>query len=1216
MKKGLRKKFLGDFKLLFILCLLKFSIGFGAFAGTLNSRQVEKLINFKATEFVLADLLKEIESKTEFSFFYDKNLDGLTQHVHLSSENTNLKTVLDEVSEQVGLVFKQVGTTLLIKEVSAGEQPEKKPKHVSGKVTTENGEPLPGVTVNIAGTTNGVITNIDGEFVIDVLPGKKLSFSFIGYEKQVVRVDTKTDFQIVMRMVDETLDEVVVTAIGIKRSEKALGYSVSGVKSDQIDNSNVNLLSSLQGKVTGVNITSMSNDPGASVLMNIRGATSLDISNSSLNSQPLYVVDGVPVSSDISFYNKVDMGNAISDLNPNDIESITVLKGASAAALYGSSAGNGVIMITTKAGSRRKKGISIEYGLTTLANTAYKTLELQKEFAGGDRDTYIYSSVDDGWGPGLADGGITGKRWNIKTQEWETDVILTGTKEDRVKEFLRTGLTLINNVTITSNRDNEVFRLSYNNTRNEGVVPNTATYKNSISFTGLKKVRDDLTVSIKANFLNSYIPNRAITTGPQSEDNVIANLYSIANQIQPVSDMTEYWLDESEGIYPNPIMFDGDDAGYKNPYWIVNEHINSSKKNWTFGRIQADWQIIDPLSVTFRSGMDFKANRYESHVAWGYSDDYPKGYYDASNSSYLATTTDVILNLKKQFKNFSLASNVGYTYKYSSSSSTGVTATALSRPNDYSISNAASGNDSSSSSWSKSRQQSVFGTAQLGYKGMGYLEVTGRKDWGGILEEDKNSYFYPSASLSIIPSTILELPSWVNFAKLRIGVAQVGHGIGTPRNTDSYSFKSYDWRNATLVGISGTLVDANLKPEKTNSIEFGTDFNLFENRLKADFTVFRKSHNNQLLSVSVPQTSGFSSMTTNVGDVVSKGYEWSLSLVPVQTKNLSWTFSTNFSRAVATVDRLSSNFGDYEMIGVSGYLRYKLAEGEKIGNMYQKYEPVLVKEGKYKGMYIIRWENGEGFERTTNDDEKKCIGNYNPDFVMGFNTNIRYKNWTLNIVTNLRYGGKYVSRTLGYLGSRGFLPETLKGGTKYSSGWAGGRNAEYGGYEWPEAGSGANSVVNARISDLRRSGLNDAVYLKGVYVDPDSGLDYDDDNAGDENYIVNGEDPTTTLWSTSEDAAYDWIYKFASNRALDATNFKIKEVSLTYQFDRKMIQKLKLQKLSFSLIARNVFHWYASGLNEDPETAFKLNDGSFNQGTSRFTLPPIASWGFQLNIGL
>ncbi len=1215
MKKKLCKKFFGNLKLLLVFCLLKFPAGAGVFTCTPEIQQFEVPINLKTKEFVLVDLLKEIERKTEFSFFYDKDLDGLSRQVSLSSGDTDLKTVLEEVSEQVGIVFRQVGTTLLIKKAEKLEQPEKGHKRVSGKVTTEKGEPLPGVTVNIVGTANGVVTNIDGEFVIDVTPGKKLGFSFIGYERQVVVAGAKTNLQVVMRMAEETLDEVVVTAIGIKRDEKALGYSVSGVKSGQIDNTNINLLSSLQGKVTGVNITSMSNDPGASVLMNIRGATSLNISNSSLNSQPLYVIDGVPVSAEMSFYNKVDMGNAISDLNPNDIESITVLKGASAAALYGSSAGNGVVMITTKAGSRQKKGISIEYGLTTLANTAYKTLGLQKEFAGGDRDTYIYSDVNNGWGPSLADG-ITGKRWNIKKQEWETGAAIAGTDEDRVKEFLRTGLTLINNITITSNRENEVFRLSYNNTRNLGVVPNTATYKNSISFTGLKKVREDLTVSVKATFLNSYIPNRAITTGPEGEDNVVANLYSIANQIQPISDMAEYWLDESKGIYPNPVMFDGDDADYKNPYWIVNEHINSSKKNWTFGRVQADWRIAEPLSVTFRSGLDFKANRYDSRIAWGYSGDNPKGYYDAGNSSYLAATTDVILNFDKHFNNFSLTSNVGYTYKYSSSSSTSVKATALSRPNDYSISNAASGSDSSSSSWGKNRTQSVFGTAQIGYKGKGYLELTGRKDWGGILEEDKNSCFYPSASLSIIPSTIFEIPSWINFAKLRIGVAQVGHGIGKPRNTDSYGFKSYDWNSATLVGISGTLVDADLKDEKTNSIEFGTDFNLFENRLKADFTIFKKSHNNQLLAVSVPATSGFSSMTTNVGDVVSKGYEWGLSLVPVRNENMSWTFSTNFSRAVASVDRLSENFGDYEMIGATGYLRYKLAEGERIGNMYQKYEPVKVKEGKYKGQYIIRWENGEGFERTTNDDIKESIGNYNPDFVMGFNTNFKYKNWTLNVVANLRYGGKYVSRTLAYLAQNGFLPGTLRGGTKYSSGWSGGRNAEYGGYEWPEAGSGANSIVNARISDLRRSGLNDAVYLKGVYVNPGSGLDYDNDNAGDENYIVNGEDPSTTLWTTSEDAAYDWIYKFASNRALDATNFKIKEVSLTYQFNRGAIQKLKLQKLSLSLIARNVFHWYASGFNEDPETAFKLNDGSFYQGTSRFTLPPIASWGFQLNVGL
>lgn len=1084
---------------------------------------------------------------------------------------------------------------------------------ITGTVTDENGEAIPGVTISVVGTSRGTVTNVDGVYRIDVSSGEKLSFSFIGFKTQVVPVTNKTEVNIMLLQEEMQLDEVVVTAVGIKRKEKALGYSVSTVSSDQLENPAVNVLSSLQGKVTGVNISTLNNDPGSSVLMNIRGATSLNIRHSSASSQPLYVIDGVPVTTELTFLNRVDIGNAISDLNPNDIESITVLKGASAAALYGSEAGNGVVMITTKVGSRKKKGIGIEYSVSSLVNTAYKTLDLQKEFAGGDRDVYLYTNVGNGWGPSLY-GDVTGTRWNMKLQKWEYDVRLTSANEDRLKAFLETGITTSHNITVSSQDDNGSFRISYNNMRNKGVMPNTNIYRNSLSFAGMRKLNEKLIVSVNATYLRSFTPNRAVTTGSGDDGNAIARIYNIANQVQPISDMKKYWLDKGEGIYPNPIMFDGDVADYENPYWLAHESINTITKDWTFGKVQADWQITAPLSVMFRSGIDLNSYYHEGRKAWGYSEN-PTGNYQLNQQSSFTSNTDVILNFDKTFNKFTVNANAGYNYQYINITNSSMSASALARPNDYNISNAASGTDSKSSSWSKSRKQSVYATALVGYNNMGYIEVTGRNDWGGILEEDKNSYFYPSVSFSLIPTTIFKMPEIFDFAKLRLGIAQVGHGMGRPRNMDSYSFASSDWGDVKLIEIGGSLVDANLKNEVTNSIEFGGDLNMFKNRLRADFTIFKKSHLNQLLDVSVPPSSGFNSMTTNVGDVISKGYEWSLSVDAFKRKDWLWTVSTNYSKAVATVDRLSEAFGDYQIIGVEGYLEYKLAEGEKIGNMYQRYQPVLVEEGKYKGSYLIRWDSGEGFERTTDGDKKKCIGNFNPDFIMGFSTNFTYKNWSLGIVANLRYGGEYVSHTMGDLASNGFLPATLKGGTKYSKGWVGGRDAAYGGYAWPTPGSGTNSEVNRRLSDQGRN-IDDAVYLIGVYVNPDSGLEYSDPNAGDENYIVNGADPKSTLWSTSEQAAYDWIYKFAENRTLDATNFKIKEITLTYNFNRELIQKMRLNNLSLSLIAQNIFHWYASGYNEDPETAFTLDNGYFNQGASRFTMPAIASWGIRLNIGL
>ena len=1222
MKVKLLKQLMFASKQMFYIFLLQLFTLQLVNAGQIKSQTIEQVKVFMYLKNVaLSEIFSNIEGQTDFVFIYDASILKNDEKCSLDYRNKSVSSVLQEVANTYKINFQQINNSIFVKEVElnpdipTGKNNQQPTRPVSGKVTDEEGNALSGVNVSIVGTSKGIITDTDGIYHIPVQPGDKLNFSFIGYKTKVIPVEDQTVINVVLMPENTSLDEVIVTAVGIKRSEKALGYSISKVNSEQLENPSVNVLSSLQGKVTGVNISTLSNDPGSSVLMNIRGATSLDIRNSSANSQPLYVIDGVPVTTELTFLNRVDIGNIISDLNPNDIESITVLTGASAAALYGSAAGNGVVMITTKTGAGHKKGIGIEYSFSSTANTAYKTLDLQKEFAGGDRDVYQYTHVSDGWGPSLYNGGTTGKRWNMKTQEWESDVELTSANEDRMKALLQTGITTMHNITVTNVDENGSFRFSYNNTRNKGVIPNTSLYRNSISFSGIRDLIKDLKVSMDGTYMRSFSPNRSVTTGSGGDGNVLGILYNMANQVQPVSDMEDYWLSGSEGINPNPVMFNGSVANYENPYWLAYENINTVTKDRTFGKVQVDWKILDPLSVMFRSGVDLNAYHHEGRRAWGYSGD-PQGNYQLNTKNNFTANTDMILNFNKNFKGVTTNMNVGYNYQYISETVAGMSASSLARPNDYNISNAASGTDSKSSSWSKSRKQSIYATMQIGYKQKGYVEVTGRKDWGGILEEDKNSFFYPSASVSIIPTSIFKMPNLFDFVKLRMGIAQVGHGMGQPRNRDTYGFASNDWGDTKLINIGGSLVDANLKNEKTNSIEFGTDVNLFKNRIKWDFTVFRKDHKNQLLDVSVPPSSGFGSMTTNVGDVVSTGYEWNLTLVPIETTNLTWTFSANFSRAKAVIDRLSKDFGDYKIIDVEGYLRYKLAEGEKIGNMYQKYQPVLVEEGKYKSMYIIRWQNGEGFERTTDGDKLKCIGNFNPDFIMGFNTDVRYKRWTLDIVANLRYGGKYVSRTMADLASNGFLPETLKGGARYSSGWVGGRDAAHGGYAWLSPGSGTNSVVNTRLSDLGRSNLNDAVYPVGVYVNPSSGKDYSDPNAGDENYIVNGVDPNSTLWSTSKDAAYDWIYKFAQNRTLDATNLKIKEISLTYNFDHNMVHKMKLDHLSLSLIAQNVWQWYKSGYNEDPETAFTIGTGYFNQGASRFSMPPIASWGFRLNIGI
>jgi TonB-linked SusC/RagA family outer membrane protein len=1092
---------------------------------------------------------------------------------------------------------------------------------VSGVVKSSTGEILPGATVIVKGTSTGAIAGPDGKYTITVPNAQAtLVISYIGMGNMEVPVSGRSVVDITMAQQGIAMDEVVVTALGITKEKKSLAYSVGEVKSDQMVRAgNSNVMKSLDGKISGVNLTSLSSDPTSSVLVNIRGTTALPSTdanqggaNVSIKGQPLYVIDGIPVGRQtFTDKNGVDFGNILSQLNPEDIESVTVLKGGSAGALYGSEGGNGVIMITTKSGKGGKKGLGVSFSTSMTWDKPYQFIEEQQLYGQGERAYEWEYDNTDTWGP-ILDGSYSDNFWNVKTQKWDNGP-MRSSKENRMQAYLRTGFTSNTNLNVTGNYDKGSFRLSFGNMGNEGVMPNTKTNQKSISLNSDYKLNDKLRVSVNVNYVRTFSPNKANVVGSNSILNNL--LFNFPTNLQKLSDMRQYWLTGYEGTLMNgAIMKDnGIDVDTENPWWTTYEKINMFTRDNFFGKVQLDWQLSKDFSFMVRSGIDDVIENYEFRQSFGkkaFSQRISSGdgQFQLSNAANLLVNSDAILSFNKTIGKFNISASAGANYSYLNSSSYDQTAGALSMPNLFTMENAFPGSLKASYGWGATPSTSVYGTADLGWNNQLFIGVTGRNDWKGNLAEEKIHYFYPSVSASWVLSETFKLPATIDLLKLRVGLADVGNGLTRTRSVDTFGFDSPDWSTSVkTASIKATLVDPDIKPMHSITKEGGIDLWLLKRRIMLDFTYFVKDQNDQLGSIPLVQGTGYSSMTTNVGDVSSKGYEWGLTVTPVRTQDWQWDLSASFTHYKAHITRLSPKFAPkgYIFADYDGKTRVKMAVGEEIGNIYEQNPILRVKTGKYKGMPLLDGEAGE-FQNSPDETDRAMLGNYNPDYILGGNTTIRYKSFSLNIVGSFRKGGKYISVNQQYLESNGRAFTTLSSGPD-NPWWSGGRTPALGGHPWPAEGSSAYEAINNN-NDGQRSDFNDASYAKGVFLNPN--FEGDPSEATDADYIVNGADPNNTFYQFPYNSYGDVIWNFSATRTYDATNFKMREISLTYTLPNSISNKISVNNVNVSLIARNVFQWNASGRHEDPESAF--TGVGINQGILRATLPSIRSLGFKV----
>ena len=859
---------------------------------------------------------------------------------------------------------------------------------VRGKVLDENGQGLPGAGVNIKNTQMGTVTDADGNFTIEMPEGDNvLVVHAIGYAKQDVTI-TGNGAIVHMKVEAKALKETVITALGIKKEKKRLGYSISEVNSEDVYKSGENnVVEALAGKTSGVNVTSSAGTPGASSKITLRGTSSLQG-----ETQPLTVVDGIvidnstaqAVAGDYAFnanLSGVNASNRALDINPDDIESISVLKGPEAAALYGSLGGNGAIIITTKRGHYRKKGektLGITYRSSVEMTTVSQLPGIQNQFLQGN-------------GGKLDTSGNTPNSWGAAKDT------MPGVKTyNKYSDFFKTGMGYTNNIAIEGGNENNIFRVSYGNYTTTGVIPNSSMKRNNVTLFGESKQSSWLTVGGSANYSNTQ--TQMVQNGSTLGGVMLTLLrapinYNINNYINPLTGyQTQYY-----SIYDNPLF-----TAYKNPY--------NDQTDRFYGNLYANAKINDNWSANWKVGSDvYTTQSRQIYAISSYGDDNNDqlgqvNYGTAYNKSIYS---DFILHYDKHLsQNLEFNSLVGYNFWYLESSTEFARGRVLAVPDFYNLSNAAQ--LYASNSFSQERRQGVYGDAQLGYKSFLYLDITGRNDWTTAFGPNGRSLFYPKADLSWLFSEHIPKNDWIGYGKLRFAYSDAGAGpnpytynrttyYAVPTFTDGYTNgNSFPYLGQPGYAASNTYYPGDLKPADIEGREVGLELRMFKNRVSFTGVYYNQiSHNNLILQPVAP-SSGYQYQWANGGDLQNKGVELELGIDIIKNKNFQWNIGANFTKNVNKVLSLPSNVNDINIESGFSEILTQAFVGQPVGVFYGTAWERDPKNGK-----ILVDDNG----LAKVDPIQRIIGNPNPDWLMNINNSFSYKGFNFSFLIDIRHGG-------------------------------------------------------------------------------------------------------------------------------------------------------------------------------------------------------------------
>lgn len=915
---------------------------------------------------------------------------------------------------------------------------------VSGKVKdAQTGEVIPGAKIEVFGTENRTLSNLNGEYRLTLLSANPvLVASYFGYDTLKLAVDGRSTVDFELKSKAQEIGEVVVTALGLKRQTRDLGYAVQELDAKEISEvKSANFLDAFAGKLAGVTITQGASGVGSSTKIVIRGEQSFT------NNNPLFVVDGIiinnrtvvnPTTDAAAGFQEIDFGNGGMEINSDDVASVTVLKGPSAAALYGTRASNGVIIITTKSG-KRDKGLGVSFNSTTYVDQAFKLPEFQNKYGQGNSGEFAFVDglgggtndlISYSWGPELNNGYMT-TQYDSPVQLPDGTIVrggdvavhggapITPTEmvayEDNLKDFYRTGFTSINNIALSQAFDKGDVRFSATDLRSESILPGVDLQRQNISTKINFNPTTKLNVGTNINYIHSASNNRP-STGYGSE-NLNYSLVAWGPRSLDIQAMEDYWQPGLEGLQQYSFNY----TYFDNPYFILYENRNSFQRDRVIGNVFAKYDFNEYLNLTVRSSMDFSNEDRAMRRAYS-TNRFVNGAYAEHAVMFRENNTDFLLNYNRKFGDLTFDVSAGGNRMDQSTGLTQLTATTLAQPGIYQLSNAATPLEVNTYSTQK-RINSLYALAKFAYKRFLYVDLTGRNDWSSALASPTStnnvSFFYPSISTGLIINEIVELPKKISLLKLRASVAQVGNDTD-PYQTAGAFIPQVAVNGDPTFSSQSFIPNGNLQPERTTSLEFGIDLRMFKNRLLFDVTYYDALTQNQILALPVAVSSGYNQQVVNGGAVRSRGLEIFTSIQAIKKDKFSWTTGFNFSRNVSTVEDLPEGVDKitlaYSRIydNVNQTVWFQVEEGGRIGDMYgtgyQKNE---------EGRFVVDTSGN-----LIANNELIKLGNYNPDFMLGWNNNLNYGNWNVNFLWDWRQGGILVSRTRALATVGGQLIET------------------------------------------------------------------------------------------------------------------------------------------------------------------------------------------------
>jgi TonB-linked SusC/RagA family outer membrane protein len=946
-------------------------------------------LNLNVVKKPVANVLASLGKQAKLDIHYDRNEINSEKLVSINCKNMPVKDVLAAITEQTGLHFDLFKNKLI---VSAHTNTASAVGKVQGTVKDSTGQVLIGVSVSIKGTTEGVQTDVKGQFTLDVPAGGSLVFTYIGFVRKEVLVGNSTNLIVVMSAESNTLHEVVVTALGIIKTSRSLSYDQQTISGKELETAkDASFVNSLVGKVSGLQITSSSSGAGGSTKVVLRGNKSIYGS-----SNVLYVVDGIPLNPLTSsqpngvFSYSGDGGDGISNINPDDIESISVLKGASASALYGSAAANGVILITTKKGKAGKTIITVNSNTTF--DKAVLLPKLQNEYARGDHDTTNNASINS-YGAKQASGSP-----NLNPAN-----------------FYKTGVSTINAFTFSAGTEKNQTYVSYANTHVAGIEPGNTFNRNNISIRNTSKLlKDKLTLDLSANYIFQNTVDRP-TSGTYFNPLTSVYLFPRGTDFNQYKKFEQY--DATRNInLPNWIQpytsGSGDDL--QNPYWIQYRNPNTQGLNRLLATVSAKYDLASWLNIQARVKMD-KADQTSDQRLYAGTTTLLSGLagnYAYTSSGQNQVYGDLYLNANKDLsKDFNINATLGSSIQDNQNSSLGFGGHLGNIDNYFNVGNIilTAGNPFNQTNKTEAQTQSVFASFDFGYKKFLFLDVTARNDWSSALAYTAhNSFFYPSVGISDVLSSMFKMPDFISFSKVRVSYTDVGNSIPGFVSTPAQYTLSSGFLNLNL-----TKPLENLKPEITHSFEIGTEWRFVNDHISLDATYYHTNSYNQLFNVATSTASGgYASQYINGGNVKNEGFEGSLGYKGNIASGLSWssnfTFSVNKNKVISLYTDPSSG-PQTQFVFPNSFNSYSLEArvGKPFGEIY--------------GSDFVRNANGTpilsgGKPQVISDANNFVdIGNSNPDFMLGWTNSFKYKAFDLAFTVDGRFGGKVIDMTQAYL---------------------------------------------------------------------------------------------------------------------------------------------------------------------------------------------------------